>query len=133
VLRKLTESLAFRRPLFITGRRNLVVKEHRSFDDYRNWKLKIPGAIHLLESYRCSKYRAVSLVGISRSYFYYQPHPRDDRAERARIKEIVEVLYLGIQNTSTKRTMAIHDWNWNLTLSQLDIFFEGRLDGALDR
>ena len=27
---------------------------------------------------------------MSRSYFYYQPHPREDRAERARIREIAE-------------------------------------------
>jgi putative transposase len=44
----------------------------------------------MVEAYRCSKRRAVSLVGLSRSYFYYVPHPRDDRAERARIKEIAQ-------------------------------------------
>lgn len=27
---------------------------------------------------------------VSRSYFYYKPHPRDDRAERKRILEIAE-------------------------------------------
>ena len=32
----------------------------------------------------------MQLVGLSRSYFYYKPHPRDDRAERARIREIAE-------------------------------------------
>jgi len=42
-------------------------------------------------AYRVSKRRATGLVGLSRSYFYYQPHPRDDRAERARIREIAEV------------------------------------------
>jgi len=40
------------------------------------------------------------------------------------------VLYLGIQNASKKLTMQIH--GWNITLSQLAIFFEGRLDGVLD-
>ena len=45
-------------------------------------------AHHIVGAYRCSKRRAVKLVGVSRSYFYYQPRPRDDRAERARIKEI---------------------------------------------
>ena len=44
----------------------------------------------MVDAYRCSKRRAVSLVGVSRSYFYYRPHPRDDRAERARIREIAE-------------------------------------------
>ena len=43
---------------------------------------------------------------------------------------LLKLLYLGIQNASKKWTMPIHDWN--LTLSQLAIFFEGRLDGALD-
>ena len=30
-------------------------------------------------------------MGVCRSYYYYEPHPRDDRAERARIKEIAAV------------------------------------------
>ncbi len=38
--------------------------------------------------------------------------------------------HLGIQNASKKWTMPIQ--NWNLTLSQLAIFFEGRFDTALD-
>lgn len=42
---------------------------------------------------------------------------------------LLKLLYLGIQNASKKWTMPIQ--NWNLTLSQLAIFFEGRLDGAL--
>ena len=44
----------------------------------------------MVDAYRCSKRREVRLVGLSRSYFYYKPHPRDDRAERARIREIAE-------------------------------------------
>ena len=44
--------------------------------------------------------------------------------------DALTLTYLGIQNASKKWTMSIH--NWNLTLSQLAIFFEGRLDGALD-
>lgn len=43
---------------------------------------------------------------------------------------LLKLLYLGIQNASKKWTMPIH--NWNLTLSQLAIFFESRLDDALD-
>ena len=43
---------------------------------------------------------------------------------------LLKLLYMGIQNASKKWTMPIH--NWNLTLSQLAIFFEGRLDDALD-
>ena len=43
---------------------------------------------------------------------------------------LLKLLYLGIQNASKKWTMPIQ--NWNLALSQLAIFFEGRLDGALD-
>jgi len=43
---------------------------------------------------------------------------------------LLKLLYMGIQNASKKWTMPIH--NWNLALSQLAIFFEGRLDAALD-
>jgi len=43
---------------------------------------------------------------------------------------LLKLLYMGIQNASKKWTMPIQDWG--LTLSQLAIFFEGRLDGALD-
>ena len=42
---------------------------------------------------------------------------------------LLKLLYMGIQNASKKWTMPIH--NWNLVLSQLVIFFEGRLDDAL--
>lgn len=42
---------------------------------------------------------------------------------------LLKLLYMGIQNASKKWTMPIQ--NWNLTLSQLAIFFEGRLDDAL--
>jgi transposase-like protein len=43
---------------------------------------------------------------------------------------LLKLLYMGIQNAQKKWTMPIQ--NWNLTLSQLAIFFEGRLDGALN-
>jgi len=43
---------------------------------------------------------------------------------------LMKLLYLGVQNASRKWTMPLQ--NWNLTLSQLAIFFEGRLDDALD-
>jgi transposase-like protein len=43
---------------------------------------------------------------------------------------LLKLLYLGIQNASKKWTMPIQ--NWSVTLSQLAIFFEGRLDGVLD-
>jgi len=42
---------------------------------------------------------------------------------------LLKLLYLGIQNASKKWTMPIQ--NWALTLSQLAIFFEGRLDREL--
>ena len=43
---------------------------------------------------------------------------------------LLKLLYMGIINASKKWTMPIQ--NWNLTLSQLSIFFEGRLDAVLD-
>ena len=43
---------------------------------------------------------------------------------------LLKLLYLGIQNASKKYTMPIQ--KWNLTLSQLTIYFEGRLDAVLD-
>ena len=43
---------------------------------------------------------------------------------------LLKLLYMGIQNASQKWTMPLQ--NWNLTLSQLSIYFEGRLDDVLD-
>ena len=43
---------------------------------------------------------------------------------------LMKLLFVGIQNMTKKWTMPIH--NWNLTLSQLAIYFEGRLDEVLD-
>jgi len=42
---------------------------------------------------------------------------------------LLKLLYAGIQNASAKWTMPVQ--NWNLTLSQLAIYFEGRLDTVL--
>ena len=44
-------------------------------------------------------------------------------------ESLLKLLYIGIQNASKKWTMPIQ--NWALTLSQLAIFFEGRLDNEL--
>ena len=44
----------------------------------------------MVDAYRCSVRRATSLTGICRQSFYYKAHPRDDRAERKRIREIAE-------------------------------------------
>ena len=43
---------------------------------------------------------------------------------------LTKLLYLGIKNASKKWTMPVR--NWSLTISQLAIFFEGRLDKYLD-
>ena len=43
---------------------------------------------------------------------------------------LLKLLYMGVQNASKKWTMPIQ--SWNITLSQLAIFFEGRLDAVLD-
>ena len=45
-------------------------------------------------------------------------------------ESLFKLLYMGINNASRKWTMPIQ--NWNLTVSQLSIFIEGRLDGVLD-
>ncbi|WP_421715384.1 IS256 family transposase [Arcobacter arenosus] len=42
---------------------------------------------------------------------------------------LLKLLFMGIQNATKKWNMPM--WNWNLTLSQLAIFFEGRLDSEL--
>ena len=42
---------------------------------------------------------------------------------------LFKLLYLGINNASKTWTMPIQ--NWSLTISQLAIFFEGRLDNDL--
>ena len=43
---------------------------------------------------------------------------------------LLKLLYAGILNASDKWTMPIH--NWSLCLSQLAIYFEGRLDSVLE-
>ncbi|MFT5418479.1 MAG: putative transposase [Gammaproteobacteria bacterium] len=43
---------------------------------------------------------------------------------------LLKLLYAGIFNATEKWTMPIR--NWNQALSQLDIYFEGRLDNVLD-
>jgi len=43
---------------------------------------------------------------------------------------LLKLLYMGIQNAQKKWTMPMR--NWSLTISQLAIFFEGRLDKALE-
>ena len=43
---------------------------------------------------------------------------------------LMKLLYAGILNASKKWAMPIQ--NWSLTLSQLAIHFEGRLDDVLD-
>ena len=43
---------------------------------------------------------------------------------------LLKLLYMGLQNASKKWTMPVQ--NWNLALSKLAIFFEGRLDAVLD-
>ena len=42
---------------------------------------------------------------------------------------LLKLLYMGIQNAQKRWSMPLQ--NWNLTLSQLSIYFEGRLDDAL--
>jgi len=42
---------------------------------------------------------------------------------------LLKLLYMGIQNASKKWTLPVQ--NWSLTISQLAIFFEGRLDKEL--
>lgn len=43
---------------------------------------------------------------------------------------LLKLLYAGILNATEKWTMPIH--NWSLCLSQLAIYFKGRLDNVLD-
>ncbi|XPV67695.1 MAG: IS256 family transposase [Halarcobacter sp.] len=43
---------------------------------------------------------------------------------------LLKLLYMGILNAKVKWTQPVH--NWSLTISQLAIFFEGRLDNYLE-
>ena len=43
---------------------------------------------------------------------------------------LLKLLYMGIQNAKEKWTQPVH--NWSQTISQLAIFFEGRLDDYLE-
>ena len=42
---------------------------------------------------------------------------------------LLKLPFMGIKNTEKKWTMPV--WNWSLTISQLAIFFEGKLDNEL--
>ncbi|MEQ5076101.1 IS256 family transposase, partial [Providencia alcalifaciens] len=42
---------------------------------------------------------------------------------------LLKLLYLGLLNAQEKWTMPIQ--NWNLALSQLSIYFEGRLNNVI--
>lgn len=44
----------------------------------------------MVETYRVSARRATALMALARTSYYYRPHPRDDQAERARIREIAQ-------------------------------------------
>lgn len=43
---------------------------------------------------------------------------------------LLKLLFMGIENAKVKWTQPVH--NWSLTISQLAIFFEGRLDNYLE-
>ena len=43
---------------------------------------------------------------------------------------LLKLLYMGIQNVKEKWTQPVH--NWSQTISQLAIFFEGRLNEYLE-
>ncbi len=43
---------------------------------------------------------------------------------------LLKLLYVGIQNAKEKWTQSVD--NWSLTISQVAIFFEGRLDEYLE-
>ncbi|MGN3961850.1 IS3 family transposase [Burkholderia gladioli] len=44
----------------------------------------------LIQAYRVSIRRATAVLQLRQATYFYQPHPRDDRAERQRIREIAE-------------------------------------------
>lgn len=42
----------------------------------------------LIGAYRVSIRRATAVIQLRQASYFYRPHPRDDRAERQRIREI---------------------------------------------
>ena len=44
----------------------------------------------LMQAYRVSIRRATAVLQLRQVTYFYRPHPRDDRAERRRIREIAE-------------------------------------------
>ncbi len=44
----------------------------------------------LMQAYRVSIRRATAVLQLRQVTYFYQPHPRDDRAERRRIREIAQ-------------------------------------------
>ena len=70
----------------------------------------------------------LNLKGIPEARATIYPDAEVQECVIHQIRNLIKLLYAGILNTSRKWTMPIH--NWNLTLSQLAIHFEGRLDGV---
>jgi len=77
-------------------------------------------SINITCSFSTHKYADVNKT--SGSILHAYSHPNEN--------SLLKLLYMGIQNASKKWTMPLQ--NWNLTLSQLSIYFEGRLDDVLD-
>jgi hypothetical protein len=77
-------------------------------DDYTTWDF----CIRIIESV----HRQFRMLTKTKGAF-----PNDE--------SLLKLLFMGIQNAQKKWTMPIR--NWSLTISQLAIHFDGRLDDAL--
>ncbi|AXE33610.1 hypothetical protein DK843_04310 [Chromobacterium phragmitis] len=49
----------------------------------------------LIDAYRVSIRRATAVIQLRQATYFYRPHPRDDRAERQRIREIATRIRYG--------------------------------------
>ena len=97
----------------------IVIKSWRSKWEYLSAYFKYPHDIRRII------YTTNSIEAVHRQFRKLTKtkggFPNDD--------SLLKLLYMGINNASKKWTMPIQ--NWNLTVSQLSIFFEGRLDIVL--
>ena len=121
-LDKLEEKWGKRYPIVFTSWRNKWDNLSVYFQ-YQEDIRRVIYATNIIESvhrqFSCDSFLARNCRTITKTKGAF---PNDD--------SLLKLLFMGIKNTQKKWTMPIR--NWSLTISQLAIHFEGRLDEALD-
>lgn len=97
-------------------------KYHIVFQSWRNKWDNLSVYFQYPEDIRRVIYTTNIIESVHRQFKTKGAFPNDD--------SLLKLLYMRIQNAQVKWTMPIR--NWSLTISQLAIHFDGRLDDALN-